>query len=63
MSTGVHRLGCHLAVSRTRLGWGWTPMETRIGEARPDFGDVHWAFDRYEPNQVNRDTRVDIAKA
>jgi hypothetical protein len=38
-------------------------METPIGEARPDLGDVHWGFDRYEPNQVDRDTRVDIAKA
>jgi anaerobic selenocysteine-containing dehydrogenase len=28
-----------------------------------DYGHLHWAFGYYDPNQVDRDTRVDVAKA
>jgi hypothetical protein len=28
-----------------------------------DYGHLHWAYAYYEPNQVDRDTRVDLEKA
>ena len=56
---------------------GWEPFQFRTGVSQQslvpspikptqlvgDYGHLHWGFDRYEPNQVDRDTRVDIAKA
>jgi nitrate reductase alpha subunit len=27
-----------------------------------DYGQLHWAFGRYEPNQVDRDTRVEVER-
>jgi len=56
---------------------GWEPIQFRDGKSHHslipspikvtqlvgDYGHLHWGFDRYEPNQVDRDTRVDVAKA
>jgi len=27
-----------------------------------DYGQLHWSFSYYEPNAVDRDTRVDVKK-
>jgi nitrate reductase alpha subunit len=39
------------------------PSPIKVTQLVGDYGHLHWGFDRYEPNQVDRDTRVDIAKA
>ncbi|MBW2387699.1 MAG: molybdopterin-dependent oxidoreductase, partial [Deltaproteobacteria bacterium] len=55
---------------------GWEPYQFRGGvshqslAASPikvtqlvgDYGQLHWGYAHYEPNQVDRDTRVDIAR-
>jgi nitrate reductase alpha subunit len=55
---------------------GWEPYQFRGGmshqslAASPikvtqlvgDYGHLHWGYAHYEPNQVDRDTRVDIAR-
>jgi nitrate reductase alpha subunit len=27
-----------------------------------DYGQLHWAYGHYEPNQTDRDTRVDFVR-
>ena len=39
------------------------PSPIKVTQLVGDYGHLHWAYGHYEPNQVDRDTRVDIAKA
>jgi nitrate reductase alpha subunit len=39
------------------------PSPIKVTQLVGDYGHLHWGFDRYDPNQVDRDTRVDVAKA
>ena len=55
----------------------WEPFQFRTGtshqELAPspikptqlvaDYGQLHWSFSFYEPNAVDRDTRVDVRRA
>jgi DMSO reductase family type II enzyme molybdopterin subunit len=38
------------------------PSPIKVTQLVGDYGQLHWGFDRYDPNQVDRDTRVDVAK-
>jgi anaerobic selenocysteine-containing dehydrogenase len=54
----------------------WEPAQFRGGKSHQtlnpspikatqlvgDYGHLHWGFGHYEPNQVDRDTRVDVAR-
>ncbi|MCP4038957.1 MAG: molybdopterin-dependent oxidoreductase [bacterium] len=56
---------------------GWEPYQFRGGKSHQsiapspfkvtqlvgDYGHLHWAYAHYEPNQVDRDTRVEIERA
>jgi nitrate reductase alpha subunit len=39
------------------------PSPMKVTQLVGDYGHLHWAYGYYEPNQVDRDTRVDLAKA
>ena len=39
------------------------PSPIKVTQLVGDYGHLHWGFNYYEPNQVDRDTRVDVAKA
>ncbi len=55
---------------------GWEPYQFRGGKSHQsiapspikvtqlvgDYGQLHWGYAHYEPNQVDRDTRVDIER-
>lgn len=61
--------------SQVHIYHAWEPYQFRTGvshqELAPspfkptqlvgDYGHLHWGYAHYEPNQVDRDTRVDIA--
>jgi DMSO reductase family type II enzyme molybdopterin subunit len=38
------------------------PSPLKVTQLVGDYGHLHWAYGYYEPNQVDRDTRVDVAK-
>jgi DMSO reductase family type II enzyme molybdopterin subunit len=38
------------------------PSPIKVTQLVGDYGHLHWGFGRYEPNQVNRDTRVDVRR-
>jgi DMSO reductase family type II enzyme molybdopterin subunit len=38
------------------------PSPIKVTQLVGDYGHLHWGFARYDPNQVDRDTRVDVAK-
>ena len=38
------------------------PSPFKITQLVGDYGHLHWAYAHYEPNQVDRDTRVDVAR-
>ncbi len=40
-----------------------SPSPMKVTQLVGDYGQLHWGFARYEPNQVNRDTRVEVARA
>jgi anaerobic selenocysteine-containing dehydrogenase len=40
---------------------GLAPSPFKITQLVGDYGHLHWAYAHYEPNQVDRDTRVDVA--
>ena len=37
------------------------PSPLKVTQLVGDYGHLHWAYAHYEPNQVDRDTRVDVA--
>jgi DMSO reductase family type II enzyme molybdopterin subunit len=39
------------------------PSPLKVTQLVGDYGHLHWSYAHYEPNQVDRDTRVDVAKA
>jgi len=39
-----------------------TPSPIKVTQLVGDYGQLHWAYGHYEPNQVDRDTRVDIER-
>jgi anaerobic selenocysteine-containing dehydrogenase len=39
------------------------PSPIKVTQLVGDYGHLHWGFNYYEPNQVDRDTRVDVARA
>ncbi|MBW2667986.1 MAG: hypothetical protein JRE13_16985, partial [Deltaproteobacteria bacterium] len=61
--------------SQAHMYHGWEPYQFRNGtshqELAPspfkvtqlvgDYGHLKWGYAHYEPNQVDRDTRVDVA--
>jgi anaerobic selenocysteine-containing dehydrogenase len=40
-----------------------TPSPIKVTQLVGDYGHLRWGFNRWEPNQVDRDTRVSLAKA
>jgi nitrate reductase alpha subunit len=38
------------------------PSPLKVTQLVGDYGHLHWAFGYYEPNQVDRDTRVNVEK-
>jgi nitrate reductase alpha subunit len=38
------------------------PSPLKVTQLVGDYGHLHWAYAHYEPNQVTRDTRVDVTK-
>ena len=45
--------GCHQYVS---------PSPFKVTQLVTDYGQLHWAYAHYEPNQTDRDTRVDVER-
>jgi DMSO reductase family type II enzyme molybdopterin subunit len=45
--------GCHQYVS---------PSPFKVTQLVTDYGHLHWAYAHYEPNQTDRDTRVDVER-
>jgi len=43
--------GCHQYVS---------PSPFKVTQLVGDYGQLHWGYSHYEPNQTDRDTRVDV---
>jgi anaerobic selenocysteine-containing dehydrogenase len=39
------------------------PSPLKVTQLVGDYGHLHWNYGHYEPNQVDRDTRVDVARA
>jgi nitrate reductase alpha subunit len=39
------------------------PSPMKVTQLVGDYGQLKWGYGHYEPNQVDRDTRVDIARA
>ncbi len=39
------------------------PSPLKVTQLVGDYGQLHWRYAHYEPNQVDRDTRVDLALA
>ncbi len=39
------------------------PSPIKVTQLVGDYGQLHYSYGHYDPNQVDRDTRVDIAKA
>jgi nitrate reductase alpha subunit len=39
------------------------PSPLKVTQLVGDYGQLHWSYAHYQPNQVDRDTRVDVAKA
>ena len=39
------------------------PSPIKVTQLVGDYGHLHWGFNYWEPNQVDRDTRVDVARA
>ena len=44
------------------LGFVFAPSPRQVTQLVGDYGHLHWAFGYYEPNQVERDTRVNIER-
>jgi len=38
------------------------PSPMKVAQRVGDYGHLHWGYGYYEPNQVDRDTRVNVAK-
>jgi nitrate reductase alpha subunit len=38
------------------------PSPLKVTQLVGDYGHIHWGFGRYEPNQVDRDTRVEVER-
>ena len=38
------------------------PSPVKVTQLVGDYGHLHWGYAHYEPNQVDRDTRVDVEK-
>ncbi len=45
--------GCHQYVS---------PSPFKVTQLVTDYGQMHWGYAHYEPNQTDRDTRVDVER-
>jgi len=45
--------GCHQYIS---------PSPFKVTQLVGDYGQLHWGFQHYEPNQTDRDTRVDVER-
>jgi DMSO reductase family type II enzyme molybdopterin subunit len=45
--------GCHQYLS---------PSPFKVTQLVGDYGQLHWGYQHYEPNQNDRDTRVDVAR-
>jgi len=45
--------GCHQYVS---------PSPFKVTQLVTDYGQLHWGYAHYEPNQTDRDTRVDVER-
>jgi DMSO reductase family type II enzyme molybdopterin subunit len=39
------------------------PSPLKVTQLVGDYGHLHWGYAHYQPNQVDRDTRVDVARA
>lgn len=39
-----------------------TPSPLKPTQLVGDYGQLHWDYAHYEPNQVDRDTRVEVAR-
>ena len=37
-----------------------SPSPFKVTQLVGDYGHLHWGYGHYEPNQVDRDTRVDV---
>jgi nitrate reductase alpha subunit len=75
--TARAKLAAAIRPGQVHLYHGWEPYQFRGGRSHQelapspmkptqlvgDYGHLHWGFARYEPNQVNRDTRVEVTKA
>jgi anaerobic selenocysteine-containing dehydrogenase len=75
--TARAKLAAAIRPGQVQLYHAWEPYQFRGGRSHQelapspmkvtqlvgDYGHLHWGFGRYEPNQANRDTRVDVAKA
>jgi DMSO reductase family type II enzyme molybdopterin subunit len=48
-----------------RTGWSHqdiAPSPFKVTQLVGDYGHLHWSYAHYEPNQVDRDTRVDVER-
>jgi nitrate reductase alpha subunit len=39
-----------------------SPSPLKVTQLVGDYGQLHWAHSHYEPNQTDRDTRVDVMR-
>jgi hypothetical protein len=39
-----------------------SPSPIKVAQLVGDYGQLHWAQAHYEPNQTDRDTRVDLER-
>ena len=39
-----------------------TPSPIKVTQLVGDYGQLHWGYSHYEPNQVDRDTRVEVER-
>jgi anaerobic selenocysteine-containing dehydrogenase len=75
--TARAKLAAAIRPGQVQIYHAWEPYQFRGGRSHQelapspmkptqlvgDYGHLHWGFGRYEPNQVNRDTRVEVTKA
>jgi DMSO reductase family type II enzyme molybdopterin subunit len=71
------RVGGSIRPGQVHIFHAWEPYQFHGGDSHQalspsplkptqlvgDYGHLHWAYGYYEPNQVDRDTRVDVARA
>ena len=39
-----------------------SPSPFKMTQLVTDYGQLHWGYAHYEPNQTDRDTRVDVQR-